>query len=83
MARRSPSVFRFWLASWYGPNPVYADKFYEGVIYPLVWLGVYRSVPEAEADSLVRILQHGRRLRDEKLLEMRNKILALDQKLSG
>jgi hypothetical protein len=40
-------------------------------------MGIYSSVPEAEADSLVRIIQHARRVQDEKLQETRKNIMGL------
>lgn len=75
MAGRSPSLFRFWLASWYGPNPVHAELFYKNVLYRLVWYGIYSSVPEAESDSLLRIIQHSRRMGEEAVQKSRIEIL--------
>ena len=50
-------------------------KFYKDLILPLVWLGLYSSVKDAETDSLLQLLRYSQWTQDKELMKKRYEIL--------
>lgn len=73
---RSPSVYRFSLASWYTHSRDAASEFYKGAVLPLVWAGVYSSIMEAESDSLLRFFQNTKWAGEEAVMKEKLNIQA-------